>query len=1069
MLAYLLTYLRDNALFCMSVALCAAVVLLVPQINGVMLQTVETPIIPHRQGGPLGGLLSESTIEAAGFLAYLSLLFAGSLAASRWVLPTSWFVPPGPAVPPVAPWPGKIQTGLGIVVLLLSPVLVLCHVPSWLVLPVTVILLYRLMCLIIDQMCAWFYSYASMPPFAAAWKWGIALTLIGLAGLGFTHFKGALGLPYLRGECVLPTLGGFCVLAGLWLIFPPGPNHICFGRLLGWLLISYLFGELFWIAAQWSVTAWLISFRLYSIWAILEVLVLVVLVAAFLDTLEKNTQKPCRVLGVVGFTVLFFLLRVPAPELLRDLERSPGEAVVGADEWAVHLLERIQKVPNNGPVVLVAAAGGGSRAAIFAGLVLESLAREPFGKGNKKTWGNHVVLVSGVSGGSLGTARYIQGLRSTWSETYSANARADLMNTVRAELASRMADRAKDLHDQVVKEEETLKKVGKSSDYRVPAEQTLEFCNWFRDHAHEDLSKSPPPQDVAHLAWVVQSAIMDDLCTDFMAPVLRGVLTPVYSRGEILRRFWTEKFGWDGSQDRGGYAVGCGHPSYDPDRYPLALYNTSDVRRGCRVAVGFPPLPVRFLRSAPRKTEAAPGASQDWPLRNPPEGLADLDPGCIIHLADAVGLSANFPFGFNAVKLKRRQFDDPLAPEKDSTPEQREEVIKGLADEDDLDAKLLDGGIVDNTGIDSIYLVVESVRQKALDGKQRGKADTYTRIWDELLARRVYLIEIDSGAKPEKPGFATRWFSLFFDPLAGLNNAGYTNAGRDKHRYFTDLAARFRAEVDLSDYLAQIPAETRSLSGEAKDLQQRLVTIQRQGMPRFSPLTFDANHFEETNVLTAWSLAPSDKALLLVRFLAEFQAQKPNLNWLVELAKTPLEQQRASVRMSADKLVRDLSKARASQELQKTLEALDKELAQFKQLVQQKKFSAAETKIKQLESRLLAAQKQSAAAGVQQPEVKERLAKLQKAVAEARQTLVAKKQISPDVLDTLTISREGALGSLLLKLPAQRSKLYESSRASFEQGNKTAEVQKKINKTNMDSRILFDRTMPSKKAPAQAR
>jgi hypothetical protein len=1085
-----LTYLRENVLFCLSLLFCVAVVVLVPQINGVMLQTVETPRIANPEGVRFHGLFEQSTAEAAGYLLFLSLLFAGSVAAVLWVLPTSWFQPPYPGAAPgswravvrrgfpvpwwfapraggflpySAPWPGFAWAALSILSLLVLPVLVILHVPALAILPVTSFLLFPLLCFLVDRVCVGFYLLVGSAPWPRRWKWGLGPALLGVPALLLcSAFASPIDTPYLSSGCVVPVACLYFFVGGLWLLFPAGQIHTAFGRLLGWVMAASVLGEVVWYAAECPLSRQLMSYRLYTVWAVLQVLVLVILVAAFLDTLERNTQAPWRVLGLAGLIVLFFVSGVPDPEALRDLERSPRGEPVGRDEWAVRLLARIQKVPNNGPAVFVASSGGGSRAAIFAGLVLESLAREPFGTGAGETWGDHVVLVSGVSGGSLGSARYIHGLRPTWTQTYKANDRPSLSNSVRAELAGRMAEQALALRNEVVEEDKGLEK---GSDYRVPAEQTLAFCNWFRDHAYDGgLGDLPLPPEAPDLRWVLQSGIMDDLCTDFMAPVLRGVLTPVFSRGETLRRFWRGKFGWDGSRDRDGYAIGGDAPTYASDRFPLALYNTSDVRRGCRLTVGFPPLPSGFLRGNP--SDLGPDEVQPWRPQNPPEGLADLDQGASLGLADAVGLSANFPFGFNAVKIPRRQLDDPLTPDKVMTPEQRAIVADGLARKDDLEAKLLDGGIVDNTGIDSLYLVVEALREKAEAAARRNdKEDVYGRIWNELLDRRVYLIEIDSGAKPDKPGAATKYFSLLFDPLAALNNAGYTNASRDKNQYFIDLAARFTDPADLSGPLARLPPDPQAMSPEEKDVRRKLLAIQRGGIPRFAHLTFDANHFAADNVLTAWSLAPSDKALLLVRFMAELQARRPQLADLAELAKFSRAQQRAQLLESADKLLRALPKARASRQLQESLEALERETTEFSQLVRAKKGSPRELKDKLalLQDRLRDAQKQSTVAGIRDAEVQGRLANLQQAVTTAREAVEKEAAvIPPNVLKTLTFSREGDLGQVLAELPGQRSRAISASLRVFDEGSKTQAVQRKITNTTMESRMLFDRPASKK-------
>src|SRR5262249_55407910 len=48
---------------------------------------------------------------------------------------------------------------------------------------------------------------------------------------------------------------------------------------------------------------------------------------------------------------------------------------------------------------------------------LEALGREPYAGRKDDTWGKHIVLISGVSGGSLGTARFVHALTDpTWQE-----------------------------------------------------------------------------------------------------------------------------------------------------------------------------------------------------------------------------------------------------------------------------------------------------------------------------------------------------------------------------------------------------------------------------------------------------------------------------------------------------------------------------------------------------------------------------------------------------------------------------------------------------------------------------
>jgi hypothetical protein len=455
---------------------------------------------------------------------------------------------------------------------------------------------------------------------------------------------------YPQSGCLYLGCGALAFLFSLWLLCVlgkrrwtgngPGPCLISWGRLTVWLLATAAFGESIWLLAYLPGTGSLVSYRLFTIWAVLALLALVVLVGSLLDTWQSVTRMPCRLMGLFLGAFLLFALRAPAPEPLAL--KGAGEEGVKPDEyqWAKVLLERVRNVPAGEPAVFVAASGGGSRAAIFTGLTLEFLARTPFA--NTDTfWGDHVVLISGVSGGSLGTARYVHGLGdSDWS---SGQRRTQLRNSVIEELAARMVPTSKQLRDHFLDQKQRILK----PDIKAEADQetrelrenllqatesafaeAVEYCACFE----KDPRHPPTPP------WVVQSGLMDDLCTDFMAPVLRGVLTPGVSRGECLRHFWGKHFDWGSSDDRTGYDFGGTRLTYDGKRFPLAIFNACDVRRGCRVAIGFPPLPKEFLRSP--ETD---GPTLYGTTRHSPETLADIDPFRSIYLAQAVGLSANFP------------------------------------------------------------------------------------------------------------------------------------------------------------------------------------------------------------------------------------------------------------------------------------------------------------------------------------------------------------------------------------------------------------------------------------------
>src|SRR5262249_8073623 len=97
------------------------------------------------------------------------------------------------------------------------------------------------------------------------------------------------------------------------------------------------------------------------------------------------------------------------------------------------------------------------------------------------------------------------------------------------------------------------------------------------------------------LAWVVKNRAFDEMCLDFMAPLLRGTLTPTLGRGDALTRFWTKRFGWADATNFNGYRGEVLKDNYQ-DHHPLVLFNATDVAFGSRGIVGFPPGPADLLR-----------------------------------------------------------------------------------------------------------------------------------------------------------------------------------------------------------------------------------------------------------------------------------------------------------------------------------------------------------------------------------------------------------------------------------------------------------------------------------------
>jgi hypothetical protein len=389
---------------------------------------------------------------------------------------------------------------------------------------------------------------------------------------------------------------------------------------------------------------------------------------------------------------------------------------------------------------------------------------------------------------------------------------------------------------------------------------------------------------------------MDDLCGDFMAPVFRGALTPRLSRGRSLETFWSSRFGWGQSADVRGYdrtPLGLSDfAGYHWRSSPLVVFNAADVRRGARVAIGFPPLPRRLLLPRLDEQERKEGGE----VRFPPGSLTDVTDGRSMSLARAVRVSANFPFGFNVLTIPRRS---PPAEEADVYCAARDRGGQ-LVDPTDGVVKLLDGGVVDNTGMDTVYFALRGVERQA---KQEGTRGAYARLWGALRGRLVVLIEIDSGQKPGPPGPLNRPLSGLLDSLDGLDNASFNNADMAKRRYLRTLRE----------------------------------TFSRPGAPFFRHIKVECNHFDEPNVMTAWSLGTKDKGQVIQRWLVEWHRVRRELKDVETLARLAHQARQLSLRQGALKKGKDGKAADdAARKIQRDIQQINAEMAQTEGALQEK-------------------------------------------------------------------------------------------------------------------------------------
>jgi hypothetical protein len=599
-------------------------------------------------------------------------------------------------------------------------------------------------------------------------------------------------------------------LTGVWLLTIPervnaapsgrmGFVRNMLGRALWFLLLTSLLGELIWLGAGRS----LFSNRVYTLWAVLQAMFLVVAYARVFDAWHVITPYwPIRLIGLVPLVIALAVLG-PYPV---GKAGAPSDTAAAARTWLDRFQRRLDAMPAGGPVVVVAASGGGSRAALNTALVLESLshidsAGHLVDGSPGQSLHQRIALISGVSGGSLATAYYAALHESAGGPP--ALPRRAWRNATQGDLVRKMLATSAYYED-------SFRQSNPDEHGMLTAHDHVRTrCEAFRDAEAAADSQTLLP-------WPLDSAFADDMGTDFMAPLLRGVLHPGLERGFSVSRLWQERFGWDGKSSV--------HDK-NPDALLPIVLNACDVKSGRRLVIGFPPVSLELL--------AEPGAAAAGdPVVT--ASVVPLDPGYEFSLAEGVRLSANFPWAFEVARTK------------------------GLSTGGDADElHILDGGIVDNTGLDTITLLFKTIKRLAASGR----ADLKRRagpIMRRLRDRKVLLVLIDSGAKAGEPSWLERKFSTVFEPVRCLENAGSANS-----RIAFDRNLR-----DLEDVFADSPAEPNAHT-TADPNQKRPVRLQSA--------VFTCNADED--VMTAWALGGDDKAKVIVQFLTQLEWNtQPDLN-----------------------------------------------------------------------------------------------------------------------------------------------------------------------------------------------
>jgi hypothetical protein len=660
---------------------------------------------------------------------------------------------------------------------------------------------------------------------------GAALFAAGVAVGGAVTFVPAVAAffdsRWLLGACLPASLALLLAIAGAWLWFVRSPSQgpgALVGRFIGFLNLSTLGGELVWGLT--ILLPDLISCRVYTIGAVFQICFVILTLAAVLDVGHEALGWPIRqaTLGVLAIVGLTSWVLKPDP-VGEPLAAAPAPA-----DWYRTLQDRIDATSSDAPVILVAASGGGSRAAYFAALVYEALERQPLMNAqgevlpaprsradkdrDRARWADQVILISSVSGGSLATAHHVRPPYGPSDDQRLWPVEADLHNSFGGSL-KRTAAGYITAKPQPNETKKTMAETYASSwkdddeDYRVRPHYT--------EKVDAAVQLPENPFDTTQDRWMILNRFGDDMCTDFMAPLLRGFMTPHARRGETLSRFWESKFKWTGCDNLHGYHdAGYGAGGVPP---PLVLFNGTHVQSGSRMVIGFPPVPRGLFNShgsKPLELGSYLASGREYHTF----GLSDFDPTYRVSLAEAVRISANFPWGVRSANL--------VSP-----------ASAGVFENGVLN--LLDGGVNNNTGIPAIWEVFDRLDRLARPQDPDVKpSEPARKILASLRRRGVIFLEIDSGAKP-----SATFNAELRTPAQGLDNAAYATAFEARDRYLGQLDSLLAPDVPVAEL--------------------------RKWAPYWGYMfrhTFQCNH-TDYEVMTAWALPPSEKAKILATFFFE--------------------------------------------------------------------------------------------------------------------------------------------------------------------------------------------------------
>lgn len=424
-----------------------------------------------------------------------------------------------------------------------------------------------------------------------------------------------------------------------------------------------------------------------------------------LDTLGARAWAPGRRRVAALVVVALGLVGWVATHDAEAIELREGKDDAVAEIRVLEALDRrLDQLPADHPAVIVAAAGGGSRAAVFAAMTFalldepwprfaaltgvdlaeENPCRSPF---------DDVIVVTAVSGGSVASAEALA--RLAWAPPIEKPWR-DRPNSPKALLDPSACPKAS-------------AEAGRLQPKDIPA-------------------------------TLLESPLVREMRTDFYAPALLGVFTHGLSRAGALRDYWQRQLRWDEAWRSYDIAVAVGNVSRTA---PLLLLNATSAPSGRRVPIGYPAVPDSWW----------PAPTGGW---DDEVDLAPLTTAGVMAVEDAVRLSASFPFGMSMATLSGIVDDSPGAPDPTGAADG-----SGTQDtQNHLKREITDGGVLDNTGLDVLPPLLTHIGRLAEKPacerdehvcKRQRLADSIVK---RLCAHGVQVLEIDSGAKPGRTGRA---------------------------------------------------------------------------------------------------------------------------------------------------------------------------------------------------------------------------------------------------------------------------------------------------------------------------